>query len=241
EVPISNERYCTQRRTGARHCPYANVAASKIVSPNANWYEAPSDRGKPCPYDDENLRVYLAFGVQQGTYRPFTPMGLSALRLITFGFLSLIGFPPRDLLAGPRFVAEAANRPFFEVTGVLRSSFGRRFLIEAMTEAEVHAAASFEQLVTDPRLSLRKTSRRAFGYALVFLLVRTRMPWYLLKAFLAPKSESRRVQRFVEHLRNVHQIDASADAAAHLAEASRLLLQGLRLALRVSPVMAAGM
>src|SRR5207249_1552924 len=26
------------------------------------------------PSTDETLRVYLAFGIQQGTYRPFTPM-----------------------------------------------------------------------------------------------------------------------------------------------------------------------
>src|SRR5437870_11683035 len=112
------------------------------------------------PSTDEELRVYLAFGVQQGTYRPFTPMGLSALGLLASGFLTLIGSPPRDPLVGPRFVTEAASRPFFEVTAALRSSFGRRFLMNAMREAEVHAATSFQQLVTDPRLSLRKTPLR---------------------------------------------------------------------------------
>src|SRR5205823_7113262 len=68
------------------------------------------------PSTDESLRVYLAFGIQQGTYRPFTLMGLSALRLLASGFLTLIGLPLRDSLAGPRFVTEAASRPFFEVT-----------------------------------------------------------------------------------------------------------------------------
>src|SRR5258708_24344546 len=113
------------------------------------------------PSTEESLRVYLAFGVQQGTYRPFTPMGLSALRLLTSGFLTLIGFPLRDPLAGPRFVTEAASRPFFEVTAALRSSFGRRFLMEAMRDAEGQAATSFQHLVTDPQLSLCKTPRRA--------------------------------------------------------------------------------
>ncbi len=193
------------------------------------------------PSTDEELRVYLAFGVQQGTYRPFTPMGLSALRLLASGGLSLIGSPLRDPLVGPRFVTEAASRPFFEVTAALRSSFGRRFLMNAMREAEVHAATSFQQLVTDPRLSLRKTPLRAFGRALALLLARTRLPWYLLQAFLSPKAANARVKRFVEQLRNAHQIDASADAAAHLAAAERLLLHCLRLAFRVSPVMLAGM
>ncbi len=191
--------------------------------------------------DQEDLRVYLAFGVQQGTYRPFTPMGLSALRLLASGFLALIGSPLRNPLAGPRFVVEAASRPFFEVTSALRSPFGRRFLLEAMREAEVHAAASFEQLVNDPRLSLRTMSRRAFGRALVLLLARTRLPWYLLQAFLAPQAANRRVQRFVEHLHTASQVDARDDAAARLAEAERLLLRCLHLAFRVSPVMLAGM
>jgi len=193
------------------------------------------------PSTDEDLRVYLAFGVQQGTYRPFTPMGLSALRLLASGFLALIGSPLRNPLIGPRFVVEAASRPFFDVTAALRSPFGRRFLLEAMREAEVHAAASFEQLVNDPRLSLRTMSRRAFGRALVLLLARTNLLWYLLQAFFAPQAANRRVQRFVEHLHKASQVDARDDAAARLAEAERLLLRCLHLAFRVSPVMLAGM
>jgi rifampicin phosphotransferase len=193
------------------------------------------------PSTEESLRVYLAFGVQQGTYRPFTPMGLSALRCLSSGFLTLIGHPPADPLTGPGFVTEAAGRPFLEVTAALRSPFGRRFLIEAMRDAEVHAATSFESLVTDPRLSFRATPRRVFGRALVLLLARTRLPWYLLQALLAPQAATRRVQRFVAQLRNTHQIDASAHAAAHLVAAERHLLHCLRLAFHVSPVMLAGM
>jgi pyruvate,water dikinase len=103
------------------------------------------------PETSEDLCVYLAFGVQQGTYRPFTPLGRSSLRLLVSGFLLLIGHAPSDLLTGPSFVKEAASRPFFEVTEALRNPFGRRFLIEAMRGAEVHAATSFEQCVSDPR------------------------------------------------------------------------------------------
>jgi phosphohistidine swiveling domain-containing protein len=193
------------------------------------------------PSTDEELRVYLAFGVQQGTYRPFTPMGIAALRPLASGFLTLIGLPRRDPLAGPRFVTEAASRPFFEVTAALRSSFGRRFLLSAMREAEVHAATSFEQLVNDPRLSLCTTPRLKLGRSLILLLARTRLPWYLVQAFLAPQTATRRVQRFLEQLRKPPRIAAPADAAAHLAEAERLLLSCLRLAFRVSPVMLAGM
>jgi phosphohistidine swiveling domain-containing protein len=193
------------------------------------------------PSTDEDLRVYLAFGVQQGTYRPFTPMGLSALRLLASGFLALIGSELPDPLAGPRFVVEAAGRPFFEVTAALRTAFGRRFLLSAMREAEVHAATAFEQLVSDPRLSLRRTPRRAFGPALALLLARTNLLWYLAQAFLAPKIANRRVQRFVEQLRKTSQVNTRGDATAHLADTERLLLRCVRLAFRVSPVMLVGM
>jgi pyruvate,water dikinase len=81
----------------------------------------------------------------------------------------------------------------------------------------------------------------AFAHALVLLLARTRLPWYLLQALIAPKAATRRVQRDVSRLRNTPPMAASADAAAHLAEAERLLLACLRLAFRVSPVMLAGM
>ncbi len=193
------------------------------------------------PHTAEDLRVYLAFGVQQGTYRPFTPMGVSALRYLASGFLALIGAPLRDPLAGPRFITEAAGRPFFEVTAALRNPFGRAFLLEAMREAEVHAARSFEIVVTDPRLSLRKTPRLAFGRALLLLLARTRLPWYLAQALLAPTVARLRVQRLVEQVRGAPQIDARGNAAVHLAETERLLQGCLRLAFRVSPVMLAGM
>jgi pyruvate,water dikinase len=193
------------------------------------------------PETSESLRVYLAFGIQQGTTRPFTPLGLSALRCLSSGFLTLIGHPPSDPLTGPSFVTEAAGRPFFDVTEALRSAFGRRFLLEAMREAEVHAATSFEHLLDSPHLSLRNMSWRAFGRALVLLFARTRLPWYLLAALLSPKAESRRVQRDVSHLRSAYQIDTSADASVHFAQACHLLLHCLRLAFRVSPVMLAGM
>src|SRR5205085_2704523 len=104
------------------------------------------------PSTDEALRVYLSFNVQQGTYRPFTPMGISAIRLLTSSIAMIFGFPPHSPLHGPNFVTEAAFRIFVDVTEALRRSFGRRLLMQAMGQAEVHAAMIFQQLVTDPRL-----------------------------------------------------------------------------------------
>jgi rifampicin phosphotransferase len=193
------------------------------------------------PSTDDVVRVYLSFGIQQGTYRPFTPMGLSALRLVTSGFLAFIGFSPGNPLAGPRFVIEAACRLFFDVTGALRTSFGRNFLILAMEEAEIHAAASFHHLVTDPRLSLVKTPRRKFVRALLLLLIRSGMPWYLLQAVVSPRAADARVVRLVNKLREAGRLEENASAATRLAAVERLLFESPHLLFRVSPAMIAGM
>ena len=193
------------------------------------------------PSTDDVVRVYLSFGIQQGTYRPFTPMGLSALRLITSGFLAFIGFPPGNPLAGPRFVTEAACRLFFDVTGALRTSFGRNFLIQAMEEAEIHAAASFHHLVTDPRLTLVKTPRRTFVRALLLLLIRSGMPWYLLQAVISPRAADAHVMRLVNKMREAGRLEEHASAATCLAAVERLLFESPHLLFRVSPAMIAGM
>lgn len=84
------------------------------------------------PTTDESSRVYLSFTVQQGTYRPFTPMGISAIRVLASSIAALVGYPPRSTLAGSRFVTEAASRVYFDVTAALRSSFGRALLVQSM-------------------------------------------------------------------------------------------------------------
>jgi pyruvate,water dikinase len=193
------------------------------------------------PSTEETLRVYLAFGVQQGIYRPFTPLGLSALRLITSGFSAFVGFPPSDPLAGPRFVTEAACRPFLDVTGALRSSFGRPLLIEMMAQAEVHAAESFRRLLTDARLSLIQTPRWPLMRALTLLLIRSRLPWYLLQAVLSPTAAQARVERCIQQIRQAPQSETSTDAAFHLAAAERLLFESPHVFFQVSPPMVAGM
>src|SRR5206468_11079502 len=84
--------------------------------PITTLFPLPAD----APSTDETLRVYLSFGIQQGTYRPFTPLGLSALRLIVSGFTAFMGLPQTEPLAGPHFVTHAACRLFFDVTAALR-------------------------------------------------------------------------------------------------------------------------
>jgi rifampicin phosphotransferase len=194
------------------------------------------------PSTDQVLRVYLSFNVQQGTYRPFTPMGISAIRLLASSITTLFGFPPRLPLQGPSFVTEAASRIFFDVTAALRRSFGRQFLLQAMEQAEVHAAEIFQQLTMDPRLSLLPTPRFPFLRAIMRLLVRTRLPWNLFRALLSPRSAHIALQRYLRTLRSASEIHAHVSAATRLSSVERLLLEATQHLLRVaSPTMLGGM
>ena len=191
---------------------------------------------------DEVLQVYLSFNIQQGTYRPFTPMGTSAVRLLASSIVTLAGFPLREPLTGPRFVTEAASRIFFDVTAALRSSFGRTFLVQAMSEAEVYAAAIFQQLASDPRLSLVPTRRWPLFRSIVLLLVRTRMPWYLLRALLSPRAAQAQLLLYVRTLRHAGTVEENALASARLATVEQLFFDAIpRLLSGASPVMLGGM
>ncbi len=190
---------------------------------------------------DEVLRVYLSFNIQQGTYRPFTPMGISATRLLASSIATLAGFPPLEPLAGPRFITESASRIFFDVTAALRSSFGRAFLVQAMSEAEVHAAVIFQQLVTDQRLSLLPTPWLSLFRTVLLLLTRTGLLWNILRALLSPRATHAQLLRYVHILRSAGMVEGNASAGTRLAAVEQLLFKAPPcLMSRVSPVMLGG-
>lgn len=172
---------------------------------------------------DKDVRVYLSFNVQQGTYQPSTPMGISATRLLASSLVTFFGFPVRDRLRGPGFVTEAGSRLFLDVTAALRSSFGRRFLLQAMREAEVHAATIFQHLLSDPRLSLQPTPRLPLVRTMIRLLVRSGLPWKLLQALCAPRAAHARLLRYVCGLRNAGKVEENAPASVRLATVEQLL------------------
>jgi len=206
--------------------------------PITTLFPLPSD----APATDEVLRVYLCFTVQQGTFQPFTPIGISAMRVLASAIATFLGFPPQDPMHGPRFMTEAACRVFLDVTGALRSSFGRTLLSNMMAQAEIHAAAIFEQLSTDPRLSLIKTRRSALVLAIGRVLARTRLPWYLFQALLWPATARTRLLRLTDSLRAAANAPATADSRTRVATVERLFFDTLpRLLSATAPVLLGGM
>ncbi|HET9223318.1 MAG TPA: PEP/pyruvate-binding domain-containing protein, partial [Roseiflexaceae bacterium] len=194
------------------------------------------------PATDDVLRVYLCFNVQQGTEWPFTPIGISAMRVLASAIVTLLGFPPRDALQGPHFVTEAASRIFLDVTGALRSSFGRSMLGNVMAQAEVHAAAIFQQLSIDSRLLLIKTRRLPFVLTIGRVLARTRLPYSLLQALLRPKTARTPLLQLNDRLRATANVEAITDPRTRVAAVERLLFDTLpQLLSATTPVMLGGM
>jgi pyruvate,water dikinase len=194
------------------------------------------------PLNDEEVRVYLCFTVQQGTYLPFTPLGISAIRVLASALLTFLGHTSPEPLRGPHFIAEAAGRIFLDVTGALRTSFGRTILANVMAEAEVHAATIFEHLWADPRLALVKRSRLPLVLTVGRLLVRTRLPWRLIQALVWPAVARARLLALVNGLRTSAPVEATADPHIRLAVVERLLMEELpRLLSGAAPVMLGGM
>lgn len=194
------------------------------------------------PISDEELRVYLSFTVQQGTYQPFTPMGISAIRILVSAVMKFLGFPPSEPIHGPHFITEAASRIFLDVTGALRTSFGRTILANVMAQAEVHTVAIFKQLGADPRLSLVKTSWRPLLLTIGRVLARTGLPWRLLQALVWPAAAHSRLLSRINRLRTTATVEATTGPQTRLAAVERILMEELpRLLSSAAPIMLGGM
>lgn len=156
------------------------------------------------PTSEENVRVYFSVNVAQGVYRPFTPMGTSFFHLIASAGARTVGFPPRDLLAGPTFLVEAAHRLFFDLTPMLRSTLFHPLLLQIMGQMEARSGPVFQQLASDPRLTPIPTSRLSVIRKVLSLLVRARARplLRLVQALLNPKAARANQDRLQEWLRS---------------------------------------
>jgi phosphohistidine swiveling domain-containing protein len=176
------------------------------------------------PRTDDVLRVYFSMNVAQGVYRPFTPMGLSAFRVMGSSIATFLGLPPHDFLAGPSVLTEAASRLFVDVTAVLRTSLGRTLLGRVTSVMEARSSVLLRQLEADPRLSLVPTPRWQLMRTGLLLLLRTRAPLSMLQAFFRPAAARARVRRLEARLRTMGAMPVHASAADRLATVERLFL-----------------
>jgi rifampicin phosphotransferase len=204
--------------------------------PITTLYPLPAGSG---PQD--GFRVYFCISLAQGLVRPLTPMGLSALRVFSASVVGQVGSPVADPLDGAPGFVEAGQRPFIDVTGILRGRVGRRVFPRVLDVMETRSAVVLRGLTTDPRFAVASTSRLPFVRRAGLIAVRHRVPVRFLRAVLTPDRARRRVDRFGEQLTARLTARPSGNADAQLDDVERVLLsEPPRVMGTVAPVAAAG-
>jgi phosphohistidine swiveling domain-containing protein len=194
------------------------------------------------PTNDDDLRVYFSGSVAQGVYRPLTPMGLQAFRLVASAMVTLAGRPPHDLDAGPAFFTEAGGRLYFDITTALRSTFGRRVLDLALRNMEARTAPILRQLAADPRLSPVHTPAWRILRAVLPVLIQGRTPMRIVQALVRPGIARARAKRVAVEFRAAGRVSPSASAAERIDTVERVLFGGPpRMLPAVPPAFGAGL
>lgn len=172
----------------------------------------PTGAGSAVAGEPGGARIYFSFSVAQGVYAPITPMGMSAFRLLSSSAAALLGVPVTDRLDGAPQFAEAADRMFIDVTGMMRSRVGRVGLPRVLDVMEARSATVLRGLFDDPRFSVTQRSVRPALRRLVKNAIRFRVPARAAQALLKPEKAHRRAERLGVRLRA--QLAAPADATA---------------------------
>jgi pyruvate,water dikinase len=152
--------------------------------------ETPKPEARP-----GELRVYFCFSVAQGLYRPITPMGLAAFRLLSAAGARLLGYPVEDPLLGSHAYTEAGQRVFIDLTGTLHSRVGRALFPPFLDFMEARSAAILRGLLSDPRLSLTLRSPLPAIRRAVRIAVKYRVPVTVGQALLRPAAARARAER----------------------------------------------
>ena len=251
ESCLSDEQVLDLARLGARveshygapqDIEWAIDAAGKLwltqARPITTLFPLPADAPNP----DVDLRVYFSFNVAQGVFRPLTPMGIQAFRLLGSGVSALWGKPPSEPAAGPTFMVEMAGRLFFDITPLMRSKTGRRAAGLFLQQGEARSAPILNELAGDPRLSLQEESRLSIFRLLAPFLARTHLPLRVLRALLFPSAARRRLSRRMAQTLALGDIATSASPAERLQAVERLLHEtGKRFPLYALPLLPAGL
>ncbi|MFD0889952.1 PEP/pyruvate-binding domain-containing protein, partial [Streptosporangium algeriense] len=146
-------------------------------------------------------RVYFSFSVAQGVYAPFTPMGVSAVRLISSSVSALAGNPVADVTAGAPQLTEAAGRLFLDVTGVMRGRAGRMVVPRLLDVMEARSAVVLRGLFDDPRFGVTRRSVLPALRRVLRIARRFHVPANVMRAVLNPEATRVRLERLRTRLR----------------------------------------
>jgi hypothetical protein len=97
-------------------------------------------------------RVYMEGGHMQGMLRPFTPMGMSAMRVATAQSFEALGIRADPFDGHPGFV-DVAGRMYMDLTAFVRNKSARAKLPGSMTIYGPRVSAAMARVLEDPRFS----------------------------------------------------------------------------------------
>jgi pyruvate,water dikinase len=97
-------------------------------------------------------RVYLEVGHMQGMLRPFTPMGMAAMRVATAQWLESVG-RAADPFEGHPGIVDAAGRMYLDLTVVVRSRRLRAKLPAALKMYGPRVSGAMVRVLEDPRFT----------------------------------------------------------------------------------------
>ena len=189
-----------------------------------------------------DLRVYFCFSVAQGLYRPITPMGLAASRVLASAAARLLGIHVEDALAGPPVFAEAGQRVFIDLTGVLRGRVGRTLMPRVLDVMEARSAVILRYLCEDPRLSVRQPSPIPFLRRVLRIAFQYAVPLQIFQALTRPEAARSRVEGIGAELASRLTLPGTPTVEERLDFAQRVLeTESISVAPRTMPAAAAGL
>ncbi|WP_155372394.1 PEP/pyruvate-binding domain-containing protein [Catellatospora vulcania] len=188
-----------------------------------------------------DTRAYFCFSVAQGLYRPITPMGMAAFRVLASSASRLFGFGVADPLTGPAVFAPAGQRMFIDLTAAVRSTVGQALIPKILGVMEARSAAIFRELFEDPRFSVIHRSRLPFVRRVGRVALQHRVPMKLVQALVKPQRGLAAVDRVGAELESRLVAPQRATAAQRLDFVETVLgTEVIPLLPRVMPVAAAG-
>ena len=192
------------------------------------------------PAGSEGTRIFLCFSLAQGLTRPLTPMGIAACRILGSSVARAASFDVPDARTGPPPFAEAGQRIFIDLTGVVRSTVGRFIVPRAFDIMEARSAAVLRSVFTDPRFSITRRTPWGLLRRVIPVALRGRVPESLLRALLRPEAALRRVDRFTRDFSEALKLPPGAASLQRLDHAERVLAGAFPIVPAILPLPALG-
>jgi pyruvate,water dikinase len=171
------------------------------------------------PETAEGLRAYFSINVAQGVYRPITPMGASVLRHSIAGIMRRVGLPTGAPETTPPVWRQVSGWLFFDVTGILRHTWGRQIAPRMLAMMEARSGVVFSDLMERPEFSVPARTSWPLLRRVAHVLVTTKLPLGALRALRNPERARNAMFDTVDEIRSALSARGGTDARTRLPSA----------------------